>query len=227
MKATALNETAMPFGKVRLSPGIMALSSSFDGLPADPWCPDRTRRFSQYRLQAGVGGWAFDTLPQRPHVQHRRNNALMGGVLRQLEPVAIDASVPLDFAARAFDLDPACAWQADLHQWRMHCRAGRAVECVPEGPHQDGHRYVGVLVINRANVSGGESVVYDRHGRVLFADTLEAGEGLLLDDEQVLHDTSGITAGPAGGHRDIFVVCFNRWEERRYGESFERACRRG
>lgn len=210
---------------VSLPEAVMALAVSFAHLPRDPWCAHRNRRFSQFRVSATHNHWDFNKLPHRPHIQYPENNRAMGGILRDLAPLEIQADVILEFACGAFNLDPNKQWHMDLHQWRMNCTANTSVACVPEGRHQDGHRFVGIFVVERHAVNGGMTTVYDRSGKAITELLISPGNGILLDDKHYLHATSEITAASENGYRDIFVVCINPWEAKKYGAAFESACR--
>jgi hypothetical protein len=61
-------------------------------------------------------------------------------------------------------------------------------------------------------------------GEPFFTTTLQPGQALVYDDGQMLHYATDIVpTHPDGGHRDLWIVAFNRWENRRYGEEFEAA----
>lgn len=224
MNAPATNQAYPLIIRVTLPAHLMAFADSFEHLPYDPWCNQRNRQFSQYRGGAEQGDWQFDRLPHRPHIQHPDNNQSIGGILRNLEPLDINADSVLEYTANAFQLNPQQQWHFDLHQWRMNCAANTIVDCVPEGPHQDGHQFVGIFVIKRHAVSGGITTVYNDTGQSVTKKVIAAGEGILLDDQYYSHSTSEISAASEDGYRDIFVVCINHWEAKKYGEEFERSC---
>jgi hypothetical protein len=190
----------------------------------DPYCSARTRRFSQYRACYADGVWAYHLLPPRAHIQQVEHNKAVGGMMRAFEPIKVDVGVLLDYVIDAFQLQEHRHWHVDLHQWRMRCAVDSAVESVPEGAHRDGHQMVGIFVIERSNIKGGRTLLYDPTGRPVFDDVLGPGEGIVFDDRKFLHDTSAIIADEQGGYRDIFAICVNDWENRRYGASFEAVC---
>ena len=211
---------------LRLDPFPESIRTSFEPLPADPYCKDRYRRFSQYRLALRDGDARLELLPHRPLVQHKRHNAYLGGVLRHLEPLIIDASDSVKTVAAAIPLDRTMDWQVDVHQWRTTCGREAASRSVPEGPHQDGHEYAAILVVRRQNITGGTTILYRLEDHAPFFErTLEAGEGIVLDDRGMLHFTTDIQATEDVGLRDIFVITMSRWENRRHGVEFEAAAR--
>jgi len=95
---------------------------------------------------------------------------------------------------------------------------------VPEGPHRDGHEYSVIAVAHRANVKGGETQVIDPvSNKVVFRQTLNENEAIVIDDERYIHYATNIEpAEGEAGFRDIWVIEINRWENRAYGRAHER-----
>lgn len=212
------------YSLLRLDPFPESIRTSFDHLPADPYCKDRYRRFSQYRLGLRDGDPRLELLPHRPLIQHKQHNSYMGGVLRHLQPLTVDVSDAVRTVAAAIPLDRIMDWQVDVHQWRTTCGPEEASPSVPEGPHQDGHEYAAILVVRRRNITGGSTILYTLEDRAPFFErTLEEGEAIVIDDRGMLHFTTEIQATKDAGMRDIFVITMSRWEDRRYGAEFEAA----
>ena len=95
---------------------------------------------------------------------------------------------------------------------------------MPEGIHRDGHAFAAVMVLRREEVDGGVTQLFgaDRT-RPLEEFILDSGEGVLFDDQRLAHNTTAVHAsGSTRGVRDIVVIDFNPWSERRWGEAFER-----
>ncbi len=195
---------------------------SFEDLPPDPYCENRFRRFSQFRLHFLEGAWRTERLPHRPHIQPAYNNSLVGGVLRDLAPMRGDISAYMSFIAKAVPLDTATDWHMDVHQWRTVCEPGSETVSVPEGPHQDGHEIGAILVLRRGNLHGGSTRLYlPGQSEPFFDRIVEEGETLIFDDRELTHYTTHIRSHEGAGFRDIIVLDFNRWENRRYGPEFE------
>ena len=98
--------------------------------------------------------------------------------------------------------------QMNLHQMFTFADRMGAGENAPEGIHQDGADYiVSALVIERAGITGGESVVYDSDKKKLLRHTLAEGEGIFQDDRNLWHYVTPIQEDPAVppdyGHRSI------------------------
>ena len=54
------------FDVIRLADPSVEVKGSFEDLPADSYCPDRFRRFSQYRVSRRTGWWRAEVLPTGP-----------------------------------------------------------------------------------------------------------------------------------------------------------------
>ena len=81
----------------------------------------------------------------------------------------------------------------------------------PEGIHRDGVRFVFICCVDRVEVTGGHTQLFElRPGTdndvPFFDEVLAEGACLLVNDERLAHYTSPI--GPTGehGHRDALVV---------------------
>ena len=223
MSPIAENLPPSGFRRVGVPSPALGVLQSYADLPADPYCPGRFRRFSQLRMEWLGDAWRSTLLEHRPHVQSRRHNNFVGGVLREFEPVLADLTGLIDFAARGLGLDTAEVWQVDLHQWRTACEPGQQRASVPEGIHRDGHVFAAVLVLRRKGVEGGVTQLFgEDHSQPLEEFVLESGQGILFDDQRLAHNTTAVHAAAEGrGERDIVVIDFNPWAERRYGAEFE------
>ena len=134
-------------------------------------------------------------MPHRAHWQPRDYNALHGGLERWFEPIE---SAVLDAPAwgalvRALGnifaaVRPVPRWYVEAHQFRIDTAEGIG-RPTPEGAHRDGVDYVAVILVNRNDVSGGETRVFDAHGPAGVRFTMvEPWTALLLDDAQVYED---------------------------------------
>jgi hypothetical protein len=212
-----------------LPPADKAMLDEFETLPLDPYTGSRqrSRRFSQYRLcfDRGSGHWVTDRLPHRPFLQPKTVNTLVGGVPRELEPLRIDPTPQLDVAARHIGLDQEWDWQVNVHQCRVVVTPQMAGVSVPEGPHRDGHDYGMLAVFGRTNITGGENQLMPMGGgEPFFRVTLQPNQALVFDDTAMWHTATDLQPLNGGaGHRDLWIVVFNRWDRRKYGEEYEAA----
>ena len=66
---------------------------------------------------------------------------------------------------------------------------------------------MGVFMVDRQNIKGGETRVFDAHGTSGERFTLtEPWSLLLLDDARVIHETTPIQPTAEGGYRDTLVL---------------------
>ncbi|MGX1562499.1 2OG-Fe dioxygenase family protein [Streptomyces sp. NPDC055506] len=223
-----LSESAPPF--VHFDPGVLTgaletapesavkeFTESWNDLPADEHLPAdvpyRFRRYGTFRL--GPGEW--EQLPHTAFFQEERLNPVNGGINRMFAPLedSVAAGPALHAIVTALhERLPGDAEGIDtcgVHQIRVTATAETAGDPAPEGIHQDGHHYVGQVLIRRENVSGAESCLYDLHRRpVHHAVLTQPFETILLDDRRVLHGVTPVTPAPGtrAGVRDMLLVDF-------------------
>ncbi|WP_330330977.1 2OG-Fe dioxygenase family protein [Streptomyces sp. NBC_00536] len=197
----------------------------FPTLPVDRYNDGkfRHRRFSQYKIRHTDGGWQPELLPHRAFAQATEFNGVTGGLLREFEPLQIDPALVIRAGADEIPLDHDTEWQVDVHQWRVISNDDTRGVSVPEGPHQDGHTYSLIAVVDRHNIGGGETQLMPMDSDEPFLGVkLQPGQAVVIDDRKMRHYATDIVA-PRGeeGHRDLFLLAYNAWPERRYGEEYE------
>jgi hypothetical protein len=100
----------------------------------------------------------------------------------------------------------ATTWYAEAHQFRIDTTDGIG-RPTPEGAHRDGVDLVAVFMVERQNIKGGETRVFDADGpngqRFTLTDPWSV---LLLDDARVIHESTPIQPMGTGGYRDTLVV---------------------
>jgi hypothetical protein len=188
-------------------------------LPPDPHLRDggryRRRRHGCFIVTPGQ----VQAVPHRAHWQPVEYNALHGGIQRWFEPlppalVADPAWARLlqGLAGLATGLRGAHTWYAEAHPFRIDTEGGIG-RPTPEGAHRDGVDLVAVLIVDRHNVKGGETRVFDARGPQGVRFTLsEPFSVLLLDDERVIHETTPIQPldGQLPAWRDTLVLTLRR-----------------
>jgi hypothetical protein len=193
----------------------------FDNLPNDPHCTNRYRRFSQFEIfWRSIGEWSLSILPSRPLIQSKQYNSFVGGKLRYYEQLHFDPTRVVNSIARIAQLDTDTTWQIDVHQWRTVAASGSVSNSVPEGAHQDGHDIVAILVIKRNNICGAETTLYNLDDTPFWSGIIPENHVMILNDRKMKHFTSPITSN-TNGFRDILVVGFSRWNQKKYGLDFE------
>jgi hypothetical protein len=156
-------------------------------------------------------------VPYRPHWQAKQYNTLHGGVLRTFAPIepAIAANAVYQaLIARLGQLFAHCMpvdqWFIEAHQFRLDARGGQALP-TPEGAHRDGVDFVALVLIERADVAGAVTTIYDAAQREIARTTLAQPWSLmLLDDARVTHATTAITPTGARAWRDTLVLTYRK-----------------
>jgi hypothetical protein len=194
---------------------LNALREWWGSLPRDQYLRDggryRSRRHACFTDEAGV----LTLAPHRPHWQPTSYNALHGGLERWFEPIApevIRAPVwtqLLEAIGAIFTrVHPVQRWFIEAHQFRIDT-AGGIGRPTPEGAHRDGVDFVALLLVQRRNVRGGETHVFDANGPSGVRFTMEEPWSLLLmDDARVIHETTPIQPEGDGGVRDTLVLTY-------------------
>jgi hypothetical protein len=164
-----------------------------------------------------VAGDALTPIPHRAHWQPTSYNALHGGIERWFEP--IETAFLADAAwgdlltglGRVFsEVSPATQWFIEAHQFRIDTAAGVG-RPTPEGAHRDGVDFVAVILVDRHDVRGGETRIFEADGPHGIRFVLkEPWTAVLLDDARVIHETTPIQPVAAGGHRDTLVLTYRR-----------------
>ncbi|ORT56592.1 2OG-Fe dioxygenase family protein [Streptomyces sp. CB03238] len=193
---------------------------NWDDLCLDTFMADggtyRSRRYGRFELDPHTG--ELTALPHEPYRQERYYNRLNGGVDRVYEPLTpAFAQDPLlqgllVWLGQVFTtIDDTQRWLIKLHPVRITAGADIG-KPAPEGRHRDGETFVGSLLVDRLNISGGESSTYDEAGKRMRTVTLsEPGDLLLNDDQRTYHAVTPIEAvdkdQPA--HRDVLVLNYS------------------
>lgn len=155
--------------------------------------------------------------PHEPHYQSIAYNTLNGGIARHyqpFEPCIIENKCFNDTMMFALDvinkLESGVSWHIEAHQFRILADS-KLSQPTPEGIHCDGRDYIIMMLINRQNVLGGTSTIYDQNKNLLTEITLEhAGETIMVCDNRTMHDVSSIIADNPDitGYRDMLVITF-------------------
>lgn len=189
------------------------MQTSWSDLPVDQYLKDggryRKRRHSSFKFEND----ALAQVQHRAHWQPLTYNALHGGMTRWFEPMSAEIAesstwqkLLTAFAKTANQLS-AGTQCIEAHQFRIEAIDGVMGRPTPEGAHRDGVDLVGVFMVNRQNIKGGETRVFAATGSTGERFTLqEPWSLLLLDDAKVVHETTPIQPLEYFGYRDTLVL---------------------
>ncbi|HIQ07557.1 MAG TPA: hypothetical protein EYH35_03765 [Thiotrichaceae bacterium] len=201
------------------SPSILkSLSQYWDDLPLDQYLKNneqfRYRRYRVFEWDEGV----LVKCPVEPHYQLEAYNTVYGGLYRHY--AEIDSSPDLAMLLEGLmiwvlDLIMSTTnhWRIQCHQFRVQATAQEQGQPTPEGIHQDGADFVFIMLMNRSNVKGGVSYIYnEKNGPAIYTTTLQRNEFMMLDDHRYWHSVSNLEpedeSKPA--YRDVLVMTFHR-----------------
>ena len=192
---------------------LEALRASWNDLPPDAYLKDGGRYRRRRHSCCVVEGERLLAVPHRAHWQPVEYNALHGGMERWFQPIESETlAAPawqrllLALAQVSSDLKGARPWFVEAHQFRIDTTDGIG-RPTPEGAHRDGVDLVAVFLVDRHDVKGGETRVFDADGPAGQRFTLDQPWSLLLlDDARVIHESTPIQPLGRHGHRDTLVV---------------------
>ncbi len=179
-------------------------------------------------LSTAVPSWQSDetgyccwNLPQYAMQQSIKYNPVHGDMRREYPRISENITDSDDFHKLLVHYAAYFGW-ADaivLVQFqRVDCYADRAGLPAVEGFHQDGNRHVGMLVVNRNNItpdSGVSQYVMDDNGKktepLIFNAVVPAGQLIYWNDKRVWHYGTELKVADAAanggqGVRDIIIL---------------------
>jgi hypothetical protein len=199
---------------------LASLAPSWHDLPPDEHLKDggryRKRRHSCFTVDAQPAGRQLVQVAHRAHWQPVEYNALHGGIQRWFAPMADAvtqssawAQLLLGLAASADAIRPGVGrWFVEAHQFRIDTEGGIG-RPTPEGAHRDGVDLVAVILIERQDIKGGETRVFDAATPTGQRFTLLAPwTALLLDDARMIHETTPIQPDGADPYRHTLVLTY-------------------
>lgn len=105
----------------------------------------------------------------------------------------------------------------NCHLIRTHAVGDTEGVPVPEGVHQDGVNFLVIGSVSRKDITGGVSYVYESEdGDPIYETTLTPGQAIIIDDTELFHMASPITAINGEGHRDMILMGFHYWSRDHY-----------
>jgi hypothetical protein len=203
--------------------------TSYNNLPIDRYVedndpPKRFRRYMRYEVNTEKHD-KYSIVPsdERTFSQNVLDYRGKPRTFELIEPMNVGNLWLTDFLTQVSALaiinecikDDVCVLESkiksltlDVHQVRQVAYPGYESHNSPEGIHRDGADYiVSALVINRINIRGGDSIIYNKDKNEIYRTTLREDEGIFQEDREQWHHVSGIV--PTNnylGFRDILGV---------------------
>ncbi|WP_367323329.1 2OG-Fe dioxygenase family protein [Streptomyces sp. HUAS ZL42] len=180
----------------------------------------RERRYDRFYFLPRSG--LIRLRPHRPYYQSDGVNEYAGGIERDVAPLSratlhnplLTRLIRLDFAR--FPVQPQWLddpWDVQCHQFRIISTPDEVGEPTPEGPHRDEVDFGAIHLMNRLNVTGGESQVYSESKELITEFCLTSRmDTMFWADQKVLHAVRPITAAQAGATalRDVLILGYKR-----------------
>ncbi len=176
----------------------------------------RKRSVARFNLMRAAGKWSFERVPAAQYQQNVGANdpRRLVRVFHEMEAMVAEHPQVRHlmgcFAEMVRERHPSCAkLRMSVHQMFIFADILSGGDNAPEGIHQDGADYiVSALVIERAGILGGESIVYGPDKKTEYVRrTLAEGEGIFQSDKGLWHYVTQIRENPAVppdyGHRSI------------------------
>jgi hypothetical protein len=169
-------------------------------------------------LETGYACW---NLPQYALQQSIRYNPVHGDLRREYDRISGQITDSNDFHKLLDCYASFFGWSDAIvlvQFQRVDCFADRIGLPAVEGFHQDGNRHVGMLVVDRVNLTGDSGVsqyVLDDHGKktedLVFDSVIPPGQLIFWNDKRVWHYGTGINVADretngGRGTRDIVIL---------------------
>lgn len=174
-------------------------------LPADDYLHSgdsfRFRRFALYKYSCDRD--ELTKLPSSSYYQSEKQNRYAGGVTRKFAPITeaqannsfLHHLIRWDLNQLPLEMFPNVNdWLIDVHKVRISASLYEAGKPTPEGIHHDGEEFVCVHLVDRKNVAGGVSTVYNNEEEALESYTLKKFmDSMIMWDPYVMHGVTPIT----------------------------------
>ncbi|RPG31580.1 MAG: hypothetical protein CBB72_012040 [Muricauda sp. TMED12] len=201
--------------------GIKRFQNYWHNLPEDSYIKGdfkyRQRRYSKFNYNPKSKKLKFLS---SSYFQEEEHNNIYGGKDRVFFPLEtnlikdpfLQTFLELDFA---FFLDQGLlnerVYEVGVHQMRTISNSSAEGIVTPEGMHKDGHFAFAVHFINRNNILGGTTNLYDNNKSKINSMVLKSfGETLFIEDDKLFHEVTPIRSVDSEqvGYRDVLIIEF-------------------
>ncbi len=187
------------------------LAPYFENMPLDPYVPGG---FRHHRLSCLE--WDGEKLlvrPERRIFQSAYINPIAGNIVREYPPVQRTLLKEPSFLelVKIFHHFSGLPVKTifDVHMLRTQVVKDNIAEAAPEGVHRDDVDFLGIFCVNRHNLKGGTTFIYQNKEdeTPMLCKTLRPGELLLVNDNHVYHYSNKVyAAGPGPAYRDVLIL---------------------
>jgi hypothetical protein len=205
-----------------------ALGTWLDGcqdLPLDEYAPDGTRhrcydRFYLLAPSRPLSRQAPEANGYNTYFQAQTFNPVNGGQQRRFKALPADLAesvflhqlIRFDYAQTDFSVaQRSRPIEVGIHTVKMRALPGRPGVSSPNRLHKDGEHYTFIHLLERTNVTGGQSVIADNSLRPVFEVTLEQClDTVAVRDDAVYHHVEPVHVQPPAsqGHRIVVIIDF-------------------
>tara|TARA_Y100001970_G_scaffold279452_1_gene386834 strand:- start:489 stop:1175 length:687 start_codon:yes stop_codon:yes gene_type:complete len=193
---------------------IQSFKKSFDNLPNDKYINDpktRQRRYANYHVKNINNKFSIQhtkkTIFEQNVDDSRKEKRTFELIENPYHPFLLNF---ITLGAEYIHINhPIKELSIDVHQVRQICYPDIDSHNSSEGIHQDGANYIiSACVLNRYNIQGGTSYVYDNNLVLLYDTLLIENEFIFQDDKSLYHyvtpiQYSKINSNEPIGYRDI------------------------
>jgi hypothetical protein len=200
---------------------LYRFQKSWDDLVQDPYLPQRFgvrfRRHGRFLYDRDKSD-SFILLSSAPYFQSKDVNPVAGGMKREFAPLqenVLSSSILHDClrcSAEVFPVRECARWIINVHCIRIPCSGSMMGYPCPEGIHNDGFEYISIHVVQRRNIVGGVTFLYDNAQTLLTEEELDKPfDSVFASDTKILHytDSFAVLSGDRG-YRDTLLVSYER-----------------
>lgn len=185
------------------------LIPSFNNLPTNNYLDGqfRLRRYSHFLFD----GATIKRLPTKSFVQTSDINNYQGDLERiyaEIEQSVVDSDAFIEMFKQFKHIGSVSdATPIEVHQMRILAKDMPA-DTAPEGVHQDGYDRLGLFIVKRENITGGEINVHlNKTSSAFVTHSFDHGEFLVLNDRRFFHSAAPIVPlNQTVGYMDLFVL---------------------
>tara|TARA_Y100000034_G_scaffold103721_1_gene129667 strand:- start:344 stop:970 length:627 start_codon:yes stop_codon:yes gene_type:complete len=198
----------------QISPwGVNTVKESFNRLPKTEHRDGqyRLRRYSKIKL-SDTDHFKYMKIESGSFNQSAHYNQFQGGVDRKFEDIedeVVESGAMLEMCDTFLDSSGfSDDHEIEIHQMRIITR-DELTPVSPEGVHQDGYRFIGIVGINRYNITGGNLLICKTYeGKPVVDFPLESGEMVMIDDRAMWHNATQIKPinQDVQGYMDAFIL---------------------